>query len=123
MVTPAVAANSSKFAGVRRFRISHCLRAIFSAVISGAAFGAVATLVAGPGGTGWEFIVEPGAVASDVLWVACTDGVVPTDGVSLFLPHPAANIAALASRRRQMTRPLVVRHLAHPAEPENVSIR
>ena len=100
IATPAVAANSSKFAGVRRFRISHCLSAMFNAVKSGAAFGAAAILVTGNGGAGWEFTAESGGVVADVLWVAGIGGVLPADGVLLFLLQPAATIAALASRRR-----------------------
>ena len=94
MTAPAVAEKSSKLAGLRRFLKIHRNRSRFSSAKSGAAFGAAAALVAVATGTGWEFTAELGAVGCDVSGVVCTGGVALDDGFSLFLPQPAANIAA-----------------------------
>jgi hypothetical protein len=57
-----------------------------------------------------------------VSWVVCNGGAALDNGFSLFLPQPAANIAAPTTSARQETPVCANLHPADRAEPENIFI-
>ena len=84
----------------------------------------MAAFVAGAAGAASEFCAGLGETGGTAAWLACGGGgVVLTGGGSLFLPHPAINIAAPRTSTSQKILPCVVWHPADRMEPENVPMR